>query len=144
MTAHFTSTCGLLSDLVTCNHTIEHGHTWHRMSLLRRGVIKQHKTQIQAWMLQRFPSAFQYVPLGPWCSPFLHPRSWWWPYIPGVLCPFPACAEWLGHDNLPHGWPRRNECPAWASPRTAYWKAHPSILLWCKIHMRLHCSCTVA
>ena len=40
LTAHFM--CGLMSDLVICKFW-KYGHTWHRMSLLRPGVIKQHK-----------------------------------------------------------------------------------------------------
>ena len=39
LTAHFV--CGLMSDLVICKFRKD-GHTWHRMSLLRPGVIKQH------------------------------------------------------------------------------------------------------
>ena len=39
LTSHFT--CGLMSDFVNCKHTIECGHTWLWMSLLRAGVIKQ-------------------------------------------------------------------------------------------------------
>ena len=42
LTAHFM--CGLMSDLVICKFR-KYGHTWHRMSLLRPGVIKQHKTK---------------------------------------------------------------------------------------------------
>ena len=41
MTAHFT--CGLMSGLVICKHTKEYGHPGHEMSLLRSGVIEQHK-----------------------------------------------------------------------------------------------------
>ena len=39
-TAHFM--CGPMSDLLICKFM--YGHTWHRISLLRPGVIKQHKT----------------------------------------------------------------------------------------------------
>ena len=35
--------CGLMSNLVICKFWKKHGHTWHRMSLLRPGVIKQRK-----------------------------------------------------------------------------------------------------
>ena len=41
LTAHFM--CGLMSDLAICKFKKKYGHTWHRMSLLRPGVIKQHK-----------------------------------------------------------------------------------------------------
>ena len=42
MTAHFM--CGLMSDLVICKCRQKmYGHTWHWMSLLRPGVIRQHK-----------------------------------------------------------------------------------------------------
>ena len=41
LTVHYI--CGLVSDLVICKHREECGHTWHGMSFLRPGVIKQHK-----------------------------------------------------------------------------------------------------
>ena len=40
LTAHFM--CGLMSDLVICKFK-KYGHTWHRKSLLRPGVVKPHK-----------------------------------------------------------------------------------------------------
>ena len=40
LTAH--SICGRMSDLVMWKY----GHTWHQMSFLRPGVIKQHKASI--------------------------------------------------------------------------------------------------
>ena len=40
---------GLMSDLVICKHRNEYGHTWHWMSLLRPGVIKQHRTKRNHW-----------------------------------------------------------------------------------------------
>ena len=43
LTAHFM--CGLMSDLLICKFIKTYGHTWHRMSLLRPGVIKPHKTK---------------------------------------------------------------------------------------------------
>ena len=44
LTAHFNSICGLMSNLVVCKHRKRaYGHTLPRMSLLRPGVIKQHK-----------------------------------------------------------------------------------------------------
>ena len=48
LTAHFT--CGL-SDRMNCKHGREHGHVYHRMSLLRPGIIKQHKLhqRIHRW-----------------------------------------------------------------------------------------------
>ena len=33
----------MMSDWVICKHRKEYGHTRHQMSLLRPGVIKQHK-----------------------------------------------------------------------------------------------------
>ena len=42
----FHQACGLMSDLVICKHRIQCGHTWYRMSSLRSGVIKWHKTQL--------------------------------------------------------------------------------------------------
>ena len=44
LTAHVT--CGLMSDLIFCKHRKEYNYTWHRMSLLRLGVIKQHKPNL--------------------------------------------------------------------------------------------------
>ena len=43
LTTHFM--CGLMSDLLICKFIKTYGHTWHRMSLLRPGVIKPHKTK---------------------------------------------------------------------------------------------------
>ena len=48
LTAHFT--CGVMSDLMICKHTKDYGHTSHQMSLLRPGVIKQHKLKLQPIM----------------------------------------------------------------------------------------------
>ena len=42
LTAHVT--CGLMSVLI-CELRKEDGHTWHRMSILKPDVIKQHKRQ---------------------------------------------------------------------------------------------------
>ena len=39
----------LMSDLVICKQIKQYGHTWHWMCLLRIGIIKQHKTQTQAF-----------------------------------------------------------------------------------------------
>ena len=50
LTAHFM--CGLMSDLVICKFRKKYSHTWHWMSLLRPGVIKQHKpnpAHVQFW-----------------------------------------------------------------------------------------------
>ena len=43
LTAHFM--CGLMSDLLICKFIETYGHTWHRMSLLRPGVIKPYETK---------------------------------------------------------------------------------------------------
>ena len=62
-------TCGLMSDLVICKHIKEYGHTWHQMSLMRPGVIAQHKLHLLllVWtfhgdkpyfMLSRYPPEF--------------------------------------------------------------------------------------
>ena len=47
LTAHFT--CGVMFHLAICKHRKEYGHVWHRMSVLRLGVVKQHKTQTQTY-----------------------------------------------------------------------------------------------
>ena len=41
--------CGLMSGLVICKDRKEYGHTWHWMSYLRPGVIKQHKLLTSLW-----------------------------------------------------------------------------------------------
>ena len=51
LTAHFM--CGLMSDLAICKFKKKYGHTWHRMSLLRPGVIKQHKPNLKSSLIQR-------------------------------------------------------------------------------------------
>ena len=44
-----------MSDLVICKHRKEYGHTWHRISLLKPGVIKNGKFKL----LQRdMPSVY--------------------------------------------------------------------------------------
>ena len=60
LTAHFT--CDLMSALVIYNHRKD-GYTWHWMSFLRPGGIKQHKTQTQTLFL---PWRATRVELSPW------------------------------------------------------------------------------
>ena len=44
------SPCGLMSGLASCKYRKEYGLTWHRMTLLRPDVIKQHKlNQTHSW-----------------------------------------------------------------------------------------------
>ena len=45
-------TYDLMPELVTCKHRTEYGHTWHWMSWLRLGVLKQHvltNSPVQVW-----------------------------------------------------------------------------------------------
>ena len=49
--------CGLMSDLVLCNHRNEYGFTCHRMSLLRSDIIKQCKLQMLLWYMGSGPGA---------------------------------------------------------------------------------------
>ena len=53
--------CDWMSALVICKHRKEYGHTWHWMSLLKPGVIKQHETQTQTTRIFLLEDVDMYV-----------------------------------------------------------------------------------
>ena len=63
--------CGLMSDLAICKFKKKYCRTWHQMSLLRPGVIKQHKPN-QTKPLSRSLSRSRSLSLS-WLCILLHP-----------------------------------------------------------------------
>ena len=99
LTAHFM--CGLMSDLVTCKHRKEYGYTWHWMSFLRPGVIKQHKllvTVIAALLLHKFVNHVFLLQFGkqPTCQSVWH-RTWM-----GHAGTFSTIGKAIKHIYLPY------------------------------------------